>query len=93
MFQGNLNFQGGRGIHVLGAVGVRVGVGVDIIILILKETYNTCNFRGWGVVIRISPPPPLYGFVTQTVKKGCKVVISNSVNVMLWAKFKYNKGQ
>ena len=35
-------------IHVLGAVRVRVGVGVEVLMLILKETYRTCNFLGGG---------------------------------------------
>ena len=48
-FQGNLNFQGGRGIHVFRRCGGQGrGGGVEVLILILKETYNTCNFRGGG---------------------------------------------
>ena len=59
------NFQGGRvgESKILDAVGQ--GWGVEVAILILKETYNTCNFPG-GVGGSGSPdPPPLYGFRNQ----------------------------
>ena len=49
----------GGGSKFLGAVGV--GWGVEVLILIPKELYYTCNFPGVGV--QISRPPPLYGFI------------------------------
>ena len=49
----------------LGAVGREAGV--EVLILIPKETFKTCNFPGGGGGggVRISWPPPLYGFRNQ----------------------------
>ena len=31
---------------------------MEVVILIPKKNYNTCNFPGGGGGVRISPPPP-----------------------------------
>ena len=54
----------GRGVEVFRRCGV--GLGVEVLILIPKETYNTCNFPGLVGEGSISPdPPPLFGFGNQ----------------------------
>ena len=93
------------GVQVFRRFGGRVEVGVEVLILIPKKTMTLVNFRGGGG--SGSPdPPPLYRFIIQKSREsvetidalqiyGCsiRVDISNSVNVMLWRKFKYIKGQ
>ena len=76
---------------------------MEVLILIPKETYNTCNFPRGGVGSG-SPDPHLS--MDSEIKRigrndrysliyGCSIAadITNSVHVLLWTKFKYYKGQ
>ena len=49
---------------------------MEVLILILKETYNICNFPGGGGggSVRISSPLPLYGFITQKSRESVETI-------------------
>ena len=80
---------------------------MEVPILIHKENYNTCNFPGGGGGGGVSGSPDRTSlcihnsdikrisrndrFSPNILSKGLQVDISNSVNLILWTKFKYNK--
>ena len=78
---------------------------MEVLILIPKETYNTCNFpRGGGgwdpnlLTPHLSMDSEIKGIGRNdrySLIYGCSIAtdITNSVHVLLWTKFKHNKVQ
>ena len=48
---------------------------MDVLKLIPRQTYNTCNFPGEGVRISIlTPPPHLYGVIIQKSRESVETI-------------------